>query len=105
MLQIPRLDAEAPPALVLSELPRWAEILAGDEPLPDLDRIERVDTAGLQLLASVMLWRPGRLRLDLSGSSPVARMWRRLGLDRPADAEAVEAEGALVALRRGEVRA
>jgi hypothetical protein len=90
------------PALTLAELPGWADRLAGSHPLPDPGGAPAADVAGLQLLASALLWTPGRLHLDPADGSPAARLWRDLGLDDPADAEVVIEDGRVTSLRRRE---
>lgn len=101
MLLDPRPDltptAGTVPALVLTELPWWRAALAADGPLPDPALAPRADVAGVQLLAAALRWHPGRLSLAL-GDSPAGDLWRRLGLDDPADAAPVLEAGALVAL-------
>ena len=68
-------------------------------PIPtDTATLVRIN-AGAQLLASALLWAPGRLSLDPAGASPAADLWRRLGLDDPLGAVAVMDGPRLVALR------
>jgi hypothetical protein len=86
------------PALVLSELGWWKAALAADGPPPDLALAPRADTAGLQFLASALRWAPGRLTAPLD-DSPVGQLWRRLGLDDPADADPVVEDGRALAFR------
>jgi hypothetical protein len=50
-------------------------------------------------LVSALLWAPGRLSFDAAGDSPVAGLWRRLGLNDPAGAEPVLEGGRITALR------
>ena len=87
------------PALTLANLSGWMDRLAGPDALPDAGGAHDADAAGLQLLVSALLWAPGRLSLDPVGDSPVSRLWHRLGLDDPADAEVVTIAGRVTALR------
>jgi hypothetical protein len=91
------------PALVLSELAWWKSALSADGPPPDLSLVPRADAAGLQLLAAALRWVPGRLCVP-DDASPVGELWRRLGLDEPADAAAERGDGGFVAFRSAEAR-
>ena len=90
------------PALTLAGLPAWADRLAAPDPLPSPGGAPAADAAGMQFLASALLWAPGRLRLDPADGSPAALLWHRLGLDDPADAEVVRDGPEVAALRRRE---
>lgn len=94
----PHLSA---PPLTAPAHGRWRDLLASDGPAPDPDDAPAADTAGVQLLASALLWAPGRVSLDPAGASPAADLWRRLGLDDPLGAVPVMEGGRLVALRPG----
>lgn len=87
------------PALTLAELPGWRDRLAGPDPMPDPGSAPFADAAGLQFLLSALRWAPGRISLDPADGSPAADLWRRLGLDDPADAEPVLEGGRVAALR------
>ncbi len=91
------------PALALSELAWWKAALSSGGPPPDLSQAPRADAAGLQFLASALRWEPGRLSVP-DDASPVAELWRRLGLDDPSDATVERRDGRVTALRPLEVR-
>lgn len=89
------------PPLTAPEHGRWRDLLAVDGPALDADAAPACDAAGLQLLASALLWAPGRLSLDPGAASPAADLWRRLGLDDPLGAVPVMDGPRVVALRPG----
>ena len=98
----PRTDPSPPdhvPPLTLAGLPGWTARLGQPDPLPDPSAAPEADAAGLQFLLSALLWAPGRLAVDPTDGSPVAALWRRLGLDDLADAEPVMDGGRITALR------